>query len=112
MKYPLAMYLTAKELLANGDERGYFSLLKESAELGNPMAQVVLGNHYLLGRYIDQDVQKAFDWTKKSADVDFTAGIYGMAFYNLLGVNTEKDLDKAILQYKIAIDRKEIRNKK
>ena len=60
--------LQTSQVQSSPAENDDFMKLKRSAEQGNAEAQYKLGLMYDIGKEVDQDYQKAFEWYEKSAN--------------------------------------------
>lgn len=65
-KYPEAMLWLAKVYESQGEYSKGFSLIKEAADLGNPLAMYSLGFHYNRGVGVDENKDLALFWLNKS----------------------------------------------
>lgn len=65
-KYPEAMTWLAKVYESQGEYSKGFSLIKEAADLGNPLAMYSLGFHYNRGIGVEENKDLALFWLNKS----------------------------------------------
>ena len=79
-------------------------LLRQSAELGNPWAQIYYGGSLKKGIGTAQDLPAAVEWFRKSADQNCAVAFFelGVCCENGEGVN--RDLDAAAAWFKKALD--------
>lgn len=59
-----------------GPDRQHFSEVKAQADRGNAEAQVTLGDLYLTGKGVKQDLGKAAKWHRKAAEQSLARGQY------------------------------------
>ena len=79
-----------------------FSDILTKAEAGESEAQKIVGNHYLNGGNVEQDLSKAFDWYKKSALQSNPKAIYNIGYLYATGSGVEKNLTTALSWYERA----------
>ena len=87
----LAMYLEGKVV---EDFSLIFNLAKENAMRDDIIAQNVLATMYYKGEGTEKDLNKAFIWYKRSAEMGYTPSQYHLAvmYYNGEGVERNRDL--------------------
>lgn len=68
----------------------------------NPIALNMLGNIYYNEEVISQDLKKAFNYYKKSADLDYVHGQKNVAECYELGEGVEKDIKNALKYFELA----------
>ena len=66
------------------------------AELGNLEAQYVLGNCYMVGKGVEQDYTKAFEWLNKASLQGNHNGQYLMGICYTFGYGVEKNYNLAV----------------
>lgn len=75
------------------------------ANNGSASALCNLGYFYSVGMYgYLKDNKKAFNYTKKSAALNYPVGMYNLATYYYSGIGTKVNLTKAFEYYKMAAD--------
>lgn len=94
-KQPSIMVLDSGEV--------YTDSLLHQAELGIDSAQFLLAKAYYLGRGIDADEHKAFEWMKKSAEQGYFKAQSWLGLYYNSGVSVAPDKEKAKEWYLKAI---------
>lgn len=72
-----------------------FSQIVEAAEEGNPDAQFLLGDAYLHGKNVSEDVDKGIMWLQKAIDQDNISATILLACFYEIGEKVPKDIDKA-----------------
>ncbi|WFE91047.1 caspase family protein [Roseibium porphyridii] len=83
------------------------ALLKTAAEAGDPEAMFELARMYERGIGVEQDVDKALELFRKSADEDFADAINDLGFlYYQGGLGVTRDPKKAIEMFGRAADRR------
>lgn len=76
-----------------------FELELINAGLGDPTAQVEVGNYYHKGRGVEKDPHKAFLWFERSAKQGNDEGLEYLAMCYVLAEGVDQDFDKAIDLY-------------
>ena len=78
--------------------------MRQSAELGNAVAQIYYGGILKKGLGAEQNMPAAVEWFRKAADQGFPVAFYelGVCFEN--GEGVERNLDEAEAWYKKALD--------
>lgn len=100
--YPPAMTLLAQNYLEHESYNAAFSLLYDSAKLGNANAQLLLGHGYIEGRWLPQSTVKSAYWYQQAADQNDPYGLYFLAKCYEMGWGCEHSVKKAIGYYKQA----------
>lgn len=91
-------YLT----LIEGDEKGYnkpkdaFMSLMKMAESGFAKAQCAVGEYYEDGWGTEKNLEKAFEWYKRSADQQYSWGQYRLGLFYYYGDETNKNVKQAL----------------
>ncbi len=70
--------------------------LRRAARIGNPYAQLMLGNCYANGTGVAKDPQQAVRWWRKAGDNNYPQAQYLMGKARLEGVGVSKDPARAI----------------
>ena len=84
-----------QEALKNGLIGAYVPLIVEAANLGNPQAQLILGDACLLGdRGFSKDPPTAIAWYRKAADQGYTPAMRKLGY--VYGSDEYIPLDKAL----------------
>lgn len=78
----------------------YFS---NAAELGLPKAQLELGQHYMMGRGVEVDYDKAFSLFESSCKYEPNS-CYHLSRCYYYGLGCNKDLDKALYWALVSVD--------
>lgn len=76
--------------------------LAERAEQGDKTAQYQMGMHYLQGKNIDQDYQRAAYWFGKSAEQGVAASYYQLGLLYAEGNGVEKNAEQAVAVWSLA----------
>ena len=76
-----------------------FILKQEAASQGDVQAQFELGNMYLKGLGIPQNIIKAQQWFEKAAEQGLPAAQFNLGLIYELGSGTSMDLEKAVWWY-------------
>ncbi len=76
-----------------------FTLKQEAALQGDVQAQFELGNMYLKGQGIPQNIIKAQQWFEKAAEQGLPAAQFNLGLIYELGSGTSMDLEKAVWWY-------------
>ena len=100
--YTPAMTLLAQEYITSSAYTDAYTLLLQSAEMGNANAQLLLGHGYIEGRWLPQDVIKSAYWYEKAALQNDPYGLYFYAKCHEMGWGCELSLKKALTYYKRA----------
>ena len=79
-------------------------LLRQSAELGNPWAQIYYGGSLKKGIGTAQDMPAAVGWFRKSADQNCAVAFFELGVCYENGEGVEQDLDAAAAWFKKALD--------
>lgn len=79
-----------------------YSLLKESAEMGNSAAQKLLGDCYRFGLGTKPSEDQAFYWYSKSAEQNDPTGMLYLGYCYHFGIGTEPNYDLALYCYTAA----------
>ena len=74
----------------------------ELAEQGYPLAECQVGFFYYGGYGVEQDLEKAWYWTRRAAEHGDRDGQCNMAWFYEEGVNVEPDLEQAKHWYRLA----------
>ena len=83
-------------ITANADiANDFFKRNKELAEQGDARAQGQLASSYALGNGTPQNIPKALEWAKKSADQGNDIGLYQLGYFYTKGI-PKKDMDKGV----------------
>ena len=64
---------------------------RKAAELGQPMAEYILGQFYVAGKYLPQDLPTAAQWFTKSANQGNALSAYALGVLYLAGAGVDKD---------------------
>lgn len=78
--------------------------LRQSAELGQPWAQLYYGGMLKKGVGVEQDMAAAVDWFRKSAELGNAVAYYELAVCYENGEGVERNLDEALAWYRKAKD--------
>lgn len=89
-------------LYNQGDFAGSTDLLRQSAELGNPWAQLYYGERLKNGYYAEQNPVEAVRWLRKAAKKGCAEAFYQLGTCYENGEGVEKDLDEAETWYRKA----------
>ncbi len=100
--YPPAMTLLAQNYIKSESYDTAFSLLYDSAQLGNANAQLLLGHGYIEGRWLPQNTIKSAYWYQQAADQNDPYGLYFLAKCYEMGWGCKHSVKKAIGYYKQA----------
>lgn len=79
-------------------------LLKTAAKHGSAWAYFRLGTCYYEGKYVEKDDEKAFKYTKKSAEMRNATGAYNLGLFYINGTGCVKDVEKGIEIWKTAVE--------
>lgn len=79
-------------------------LLRTAAKHGSSEAYVRLAGEYYRGENVDKDDEKAFEYTKKAAEMRNANGTYNLGWYYIDGTGCEKDVEKGIDTWKKAVE--------
>ena len=79
-------------------------LLKSAAKHGSAEAYGRLGYEYYSGEHVGKDDTKAFEYTKKSADMRHAVGAYKLGWDYINGTGCDKDIEKGIDSWKKAVE--------
>ena len=71
-------------------------LLRTAAKHGSSEAYVRLAGEYYHGENVDKDDEKAFEYTKKAAEMRNANGTYNLGWYYIDGTGCEKDVEKGM----------------
>lgn len=80
------------------------ALLKSAAKHGSAEAYRLLGYEYYSGKHVGKDDIRAFEYTKKSADMRHPDGAYVLGWRYINGTGCEKDIEKGIESWKKAVE--------
>ena len=94
-----AIQLLEKQNFEAGAER-----LRQSAELGNALAQMYYGGALKKGIGVEQNMTAAVEWFRKSADQGCAVAFYELAVCYENGEGVERNLDEALAWYKKALE--------
>ncbi len=78
--------------------------LERAATLGDPEAQIRLGEVYEFGDFVETDCGKAMEWYNRAESSGSFKGSFALALAYTYGSCVEKDLNKAHFYYKKAAD--------
>ena len=82
-----------------------YCVLKPYAEAGDPEAQYNIGWMYLNGYGLAMNDSRALEWWKRASDQGYTDASFSIAMLYSLGEGkVEKDMDKAIDYYLMAVE--------
>ncbi len=81
-----------------------FSRVKEKADKGDAVAQILLSFAYHCGCGTKKNHEKAFEYAESSAHLGLPCAAYAVSTYYKDGIGTEKDLEKAIEYATIALE--------
>lgn len=79
-------------------------LLKSASKHGSSYAYYLLGNEYYLGVHVEKNDIKAFEYTKKSADMRDDVGAFSLGWNYINGIGCEKNIEKGIAVWKMAVE--------
>ncbi|MBX9806062.1 MAG: sel1 repeat family protein [Alphaproteobacteria bacterium] len=103
--HPFSQYILGKHLLEQGQaenvEEG-LHLVRQSAEHRYSSAQLLLGQYYKEGQFVDQDSDLAFQWLNNAAEQNEIPAYYPTAYALEKGIGTTVDYEKALKFYKLA----------
>jgi len=94
----------AQECYDKEDFKACAELLRQSAELGNPMAQLYYGGSLKKGIGTKQDLSAAVEWLRKSAGQNCVLAFYELGVCYEIGEGVERDLDEAESWYRKAVE--------
>ena len=96
-EYVVGCVCKALGLANNVDESSIW--LRQSAERGNPIAQVALAKRYQSGQGVDRDKEQYIYWLKKAAESDYTEAqfLLGKELYDNRAC--DKDLGAALMYF-------------
>ncbi|MBL8686947.1 MAG: sel1 repeat family protein [Alphaproteobacteria bacterium] len=72
-----------------------FKLVEPLASQGEPIAQYLISLHYLNGFYVEKDLNQAFNWVNRSAEVGYPPALTQKANMLIVGQGVKKDLPEA-----------------
>jgi TPR repeat protein len=81
------LFLKAEKADERGDLRSANQLWLEAARLGHTGAQVIVGNHYSLGRGLPKSLQKAAYWYRRAYKAGDESGALNLAVDKLTAGN-------------------------
>lgn len=103
--HPFSQYVLGKHLLEQGQsenaEEG-LRLVCQSTEHRYSSAQLLLGQYYKEGQFVDQGPNLAFHWLNKAAEQAEVSAYYPTAYAFEKGIGTTVDYEKALKFYKLA----------
>ncbi|MCV9907125.1 peptidoglycan-binding protein [Brucella sp. HL-2] len=76
--------------------------LREAAMTGDSRALFEIGNRYMEGRGVEEDLAEAAKWYDQSAQKGFAPALYRMGNFNEKGLGMPRDLTKAVDWYQQA----------
>ena len=95
----------ALEAMRAGNFAEAYCVLKPYAEAGDPAAQYNIGWMYLNGYGLAMNDSRALEWWKRASDQGYTDASFSIAMLYSLGQGqVEKDMNKAIDYYLIAVE--------
>ena len=94
----------AYALYEKQDFVGAADLLRQSAELGNPWAQIYYGGSLKQGSGVAADPAAAVEWYRKAAAQNVPVAYYELAVCYEYGQGVTPNLDEAIAWYQKALD--------
>ncbi len=94
----------AYALYEKQDFAGAADLLRQSAELGNPWAQIYYGGSLKQGSGVAADPVTAVEWYRKAAAQNVPVAYYELAVCYEYGQGVTPNLDEAIAWYQKALD--------
>lgn len=95
----------AVEAMRAGNFAEAYCVLKPYAEAGDPEAQYNIGWMYLNGYGLAMNDSRALEWWKKASDQGYTDASFSIAMLYSLGEGkVEKDINKAIDYYLMAVE--------
>ena len=94
----------AYEKFEKQDFEASTELLRQSAELGNPWAQIYYGGSLKKGIGTAQDMPAAVGWFRKSADQNCAVAFFELGVCYENGEGVEKDLVEAEVWYRKAVN--------
>lgn len=103
--HPFSQYTLGKHLLEQGQSENVgegLRLVRQSAEHRYSSAQLLLGQYYKEGQFVDQDPDLAFQWLNKAAEQAEVSAYYPTAYAFEKGIGTTVDYGKALKFYKLA----------
>lgn len=103
--HPFSQYTLGKHLLEQGQSENVeegLHLVRQSAEHRYSSAQLLLGQYYKEGQFVDQNPDLAFHWLNRAAEQDEIPAYYPTAYAFEKGIGTEVNYEKALKFYKLA----------
>ena len=94
-----------------GNEKKSFDYYLQAAQQGSTLSQTMIGDFYLLGRAVEEDLNQAFDWYKRAADAGDADGQYLVSRSYYFGWGVDEDIDKAMEWSKKAVMQNNIEGK-
>ncbi|MND67134.1 Localization factor PodJL [compost metagenome] len=76
--------------------------LREAAMTGDPLALFEIGNRYMEGRGVQENLAEAAKWFEKSAEKGFAPALYRMGNFNEKGLGMPRNLTQAVDWYQQA----------
>ncbi|XP_077493920.1 HMG-coA reductase degradation 3 isoform X2 [Amblyomma americanum] len=100
-KRAISLYEAARALLnsTDSDRRKGYELLEEAADLGHTSAQEAIGEAYLFGDGVAQNVTKARLYFEALASVGSPAGQTYLGFIYAIGLGVDSSQAKALIYY-------------
>jgi len=91
-------------LYGRGDYASSTECLRQSAELGNPWAQLYYGERLKNGFYAEQNPVEAVKWLRKAARQGYPEAFYQLGICYENGEGVERDLNRAEAWYSKALN--------
>ena len=91
-----AMYASALEARAAGDEKEYARRLEAAADLGHPAAAYEIGIAYTEGRLVRKDAAEGARYINRSADLGDRRAQYLVGANFMIGTGVKKDPERGV----------------